>query len=77
MTRDEFIDRCGGLQLDWAGLLPLFPGTTERGLKSALARKDTELRKLLEPHKKQIGRKIFFRTEGVGRALGLIDEVQS
>lgn len=78
MTRKEFINFCGGkLQLNWADLGPLFPGVSERGLKSAIARKNTELSKLLGPHKTQIGRKVFFRTEGVGRALGLIDEVQN
>lgn len=74
MTRNEFFDRCGGkLQLGWVDLLPLLPGFSVSTMKSAMGR-DTELRKLLEPHKKPIGRKVFFRTEGVGRALGLIDE---
>lgn len=74
MTRNEFIDHCGGrLQLNWEGILPLFPGMSKRGLKTSLQRQ-SELSKLLEPHKKKIGRKVFFNTEGVGRALGLIDE---
>ena len=76
MTRNEFFDRCGGrLQLDWDGVLQLLPGLTDRGIKSAIYRK-TELAGLLRPHMNRIGRKVFFRTEGVGRALGLIDEAQ-
>lgn len=71
MQKQEFIASCGGPLLDWTGLARLLPGVTIRGIKSATAR-DTEMRRLLEPHKKQIGRKIFFRTEGVGEALGLI-----
>lgn len=74
MTEKEFIDHCGGLQLNWAGLLPLLPGVTERGIKSAMTRENTEMRKLLLPHRKKIGRKVFFHTVGVGLALGLIDD---
>lgn len=71
MERSKFIESCGGPMLDWAGLARLLPGVSVRGIK-ALVSRDTKMRQLLEPHKKPIGRKVFFRTEGVGEALGLI-----